>query len=218
MSYRTTKSKGFTIVELLIVIVVIAILATISIVAFNGVQARARNAKIISDIKQVHKQIEAYKVINGEYPRTQATGTLVPASFSNPISIGYDSNCMYTAVADENWVPGLPITLPQSDTSRSGGAVDRGGCYLYVSDGTHYILSAWNMLHSPQTDVGYRRVGFREMPAGESTSTNSQFYLCNHPNIGGSPGGTYVSSLDFYKYSYTFSNITTCNETPPSGA
>ena len=40
--------KGFTIVELLIVIVVIAILAAISIVAYNGIQSRANNTKIVS--------------------------------------------------------------------------------------------------------------------------------------------------------------------------
>lgn len=41
----SNRQKGFTIVELLIVIVVIALLATISIVAYNGVQGRARDSK-----------------------------------------------------------------------------------------------------------------------------------------------------------------------------
>ncbi|MGB4768441.1 MAG: prepilin-type N-terminal cleavage/methylation domain-containing protein [Candidatus Saccharimonas sp.] len=51
----STKQKGFTIVELLIVIVIIAILAAITIVAFNGVQQRARDAKRKQDVAQIAK-------------------------------------------------------------------------------------------------------------------------------------------------------------------
>ncbi len=52
-----TKS-GFTIVELLIVIVVIGILAAITIVAYNGVQDRARNAALKSEMNQLQKKIQ----------------------------------------------------------------------------------------------------------------------------------------------------------------
>lgn len=53
------KQSGFTIVELLIVIVVIAILAAIVVVAYNGVQSRARDSKIQNDIAQIQKAIIA---------------------------------------------------------------------------------------------------------------------------------------------------------------
>ena len=46
------QPKGFTIVELLIVIVVIAILAAITIVAFTGIQQRARDSAAKSDLGQ----------------------------------------------------------------------------------------------------------------------------------------------------------------------
>lgn len=42
--------RGFTIVELLIVIVIIAILATVTIVSYNGIQARAKNTKTVSAV------------------------------------------------------------------------------------------------------------------------------------------------------------------------
>lgn len=48
-----TKQRGFTIVELLIVIVVIAILAAISIIAYNGIQSRARDAQRSNDIATI---------------------------------------------------------------------------------------------------------------------------------------------------------------------
>ena len=60
------KQTGFTIVELLIVIVVIGILAAITIVAYNGVQSRAHSAKIDSDLAQLEKAIRASRQLSGE--------------------------------------------------------------------------------------------------------------------------------------------------------
>jgi general secretion pathway protein G len=59
---------GFTIVELLIVIVVIAILAAITVVAYNGIQNRANDTTIQSDLQNIAKKLELYKVDNGVYP------------------------------------------------------------------------------------------------------------------------------------------------------
>jgi prepilin-type N-terminal cleavage/methylation domain-containing protein len=64
--------EGFTIVELLIVIVVIGILAAISIVAYNGVQNRSKNAVVNSNIAATIRQLETYKAINDSYPVTAA--------------------------------------------------------------------------------------------------------------------------------------------------
>lgn len=67
-------SKGFTIVELLIVIVVIAILAAISIVAYTGIQNRARNSAALELANQVATKVRAYNAISGSWP-TGITGT-----------------------------------------------------------------------------------------------------------------------------------------------
>lgn len=65
-------TSGFTIVELLIVIVVIAILATISIVAYNGIQDRANNAAVQSDGSTIAKKMEMAKIDLGHYPTSLA--------------------------------------------------------------------------------------------------------------------------------------------------
>jgi prepilin-type N-terminal cleavage/methylation domain-containing protein len=59
------KQKGFTIVELLIVIVVIAILAAISIVAYNGIQQRAKYTENIAKIEEIGKAIRMYRAEGG---------------------------------------------------------------------------------------------------------------------------------------------------------
>lgn len=76
------KQTGFTIVELLIVIVVIGILAAITIIAFNGVQQKAKIASIQSGLESSAKQLESYKVTNGSetYPTDTTTAGLKPSN------------------------------------------------------------------------------------------------------------------------------------------
>lgn len=62
------NKSGFTIVELLIVIVVIAILAAISIVAYNGIQQRSHNSSAQASARQAATLIATYHIENGSYP------------------------------------------------------------------------------------------------------------------------------------------------------
>jgi len=68
--FKKQTHSGFTIVELLIVIVVIAILAAISFVAYNNIQQRARDNMRKADIANLAKGIELYHAANGNYPMT----------------------------------------------------------------------------------------------------------------------------------------------------
>lgn len=68
ISIKKTAAKGFTIVELLIVIVVIGILAALVIVTYNGIQQKARDTERKTDINALHGQLEAYQAQNGKYP------------------------------------------------------------------------------------------------------------------------------------------------------
>jgi len=206
------KQTGFTLVELLIVIVVIAILAAITVVAYGNISSRARDSAIASNIEQLDHAIEAYNATNGHYPITTATAisTTMSAGAGQSAAAAFtDANCPI-GTKQSDWIPDLTMTLPQS-TSANTGVGGYGGCYMYTSDGTLFILSAWNMLSSPQSTLMYHRLGYREM-------TNVPFYYCNQPNIGGNNPTPYTLTKDYYKYSYTVTNITGCNETPPTGA
>jgi type II secretion system protein G len=124
-----SKQKGFTIVELLIVIVVIGILAAITIVAFNGVQDRSRFAKAQSDISNLNKAVQMYYADNGKYPS--------PTVGAPGCTNGW---CGWDQVTDDAFIPGLvPAYItktPQMPTSNASNDT-----YLYHStNGTEYRL------------------------------------------------------------------------------
>ena len=65
---KTSKSFGFTIVELLVVIVVIGILASITIVSYRGITQKATAATIQADLANASKQLKIYQATYGSYP------------------------------------------------------------------------------------------------------------------------------------------------------
>lgn len=65
---KKRDQQGFTIVELLIVIVVIGILAALVVTTYAGIQAKARDSKRQTDIQALQTQIEAFYASNNYYP------------------------------------------------------------------------------------------------------------------------------------------------------
>ena len=72
-----TQKKGFTLIELLVVVAIIGLLSTLSIVALNTARAKARDARRVSDVKQIQTALELYYNDKGDYPST--TASLSPA-------------------------------------------------------------------------------------------------------------------------------------------
>jgi len=132
---KQTQRGGFTIVELLIVIVVIGILAAISIVAFNGVQAKAKNQQTVSAVRTYYAALKAYAIDNnGALPGN--SGCLGPAAAysSNPCYIGsntYNYNStLNTALAPYvSTPPNIPTGRISQDTTSASGI------FYYVSSG-----------------------------------------------------------------------------------
>lgn len=93
-NYHLPYRNGFTIVELLIVIVVIAILAAISVVAYNGIQQRANNTRTAAAAKQLIGLIKAYTAAYGTFPDTSAAvcGTLDNSCTNNSNTVNTASN------------------------------------------------------------------------------------------------------------------------------
>ncbi|HJP80968.1 MAG TPA: prepilin-type N-terminal cleavage/methylation domain-containing protein [Candidatus Saccharimonadales bacterium] len=76
---KMKDERGFTIVELLIVIVVIAILAAITIVAYNGIQQRAHTTAQKTSAENLAKKIEAFNAVNNAYPKYDTSGNITTA-------------------------------------------------------------------------------------------------------------------------------------------
>ena len=121
---NSSRHLGFTIVELLIVIVVIAILAAITVVAFNGVQNRANDAAVQSDLSNIAKKYELYRVDSGVYPygATLNDGTAFTIKVAKS---AYDTTLSYQLLNCTS------STTPGSDYAML--AVSKSGKRLYVS-------------------------------------------------------------------------------------
>lgn len=68
MTTKNIKNQGFTLVELLIVIVIIAILTVVSLVAYNGLQNQAKTSAAKSAADAVAKKAELYNTAESNYP------------------------------------------------------------------------------------------------------------------------------------------------------
>lgn len=96
---------GFTIVELLIVIVVIAILAAITIVSYNGIASRAQNSQLLGKVDAYTKALQIYKAQNSTYPRVDVAESgladygCLGSDASFPPSSPYADKTCYTSTS-----------------------------------------------------------------------------------------------------------------------
>jgi len=134
------KRRGFTIVELLIVIVVVAILAAITIVAYNGIQTRAKNAKTVNAAVSWVKLLKMYNAEKGSWP-TDYSCLGGPSTYS-----GDNGQCWEAS----QWVvkssfltmmqPYISSNYPEPDTTNVAagtGTTPRRGL-LYNTDNASY--------------------------------------------------------------------------------
>lgn len=141
---KTMKAnKGFTIVELLIVIVVIAILAAITIVAYNGIQNRAKTNAGLSLANSIVKKLESYNAVNGTYPTTR---TQIQGLNESKID-GLDATTTNTD-SEPIIVPGSDTLFNTADITATGG---NNGKSVMVRSGsaTGGIVQYWRFEGTP---------------------------------------------------------------------
>ncbi|HEU0266453.1 MAG TPA: type II secretion system protein [Candidatus Saccharimonadaceae bacterium] len=120
MDGSSRKRGGFTLVELLIVIVVIGILAAITLVAYNGVQTKANNAATESAASDALKLLTAYTTMTGSYPST-SSGCLAPPSGAACLWGGTTLNPSAALTTALNTIGTPPANVPNiAETTYSG--------------------------------------------------------------------------------------------------
>lgn len=120
---RKNKKSAFTIVELLVVIVIIGILAAVAIVSYTGVSQKAISASLQSDLASAAKQIELFKVDNGDYYPTTIDCMQPNSSTNKCIKSSSGSSYIYTV---DN------VSSPRSYSLY----VNNGTTYYYVTSTT----------------------------------------------------------------------------------
>lgn len=153
MTSLKSKQQGFTIVELLIVIVVIGILAALVITTFTGIQQKGRNTKRQTDINTLHSHLEAYYAQNSKYPtfgdmnsqsfRTANLKGLDPATFRDPKTAQTDDGNFELVAAPAS---GDYAYQPTKDDNSSCDNSSGNEC-------TKYILTATNESNPASTYV-----------------------------------------------------------------
>lgn len=134
MSVTRPQQEGFSLIELLIVIAIIGLLATVAVIAFRNTRARSRDARRINDLRLIAKAVELYKDENGEYP--QPSRGWSQWSGHCP-TYGDDDEYILGLVPD--YMPALPQD-PKYDVAAQ--------CYLYRSDRTDYTVIAHQVMES----------------------------------------------------------------------
>jgi general secretion pathway protein G len=66
------NNKGFTLIELLVVIAIIGLLATLTVASLNSARSKSRDARRVSDTKQLQTALELYLNDQGQYPAVGA--------------------------------------------------------------------------------------------------------------------------------------------------
>jgi prepilin-type N-terminal cleavage/methylation domain-containing protein len=132
------KNEGFTIVELLIVIVVIGILAALVVTTFTGIQQRARNTERETDIKAVHGQLEAYYAQNGSYPFRDDVNN---ATWRSTNMKGLDAEALKDPKGTAQTLTATPGTSPPS-YGYNPAQTDDSACTTAAGNCTKYTLTA----------------------------------------------------------------------------
>ncbi len=194
--FGSKRSAGFTIVELLIVIVVIAILAAITVVAFNGVQSRAASAAAQSNVTNAHKRVATYHAQNVSYP-TSITDCPTPGATSLCLSAadGYSWRYRTSTAANQADVEVASMS-DQQFFYRSRGEAIGGNEFLRYTDIAPFI-DRYGLVRYKLT--------FNLRSANSSTDNTTHVYMQN--GSGAKYGGlstTVTVSDSFANYEILF--------------
>ena len=135
---------GFTLVEILIVVLILGILAAIVIPQFSSATSDARNNSALSMLQSIRRQIEIFKVQHADTPPTLGTNWTIMIGRSTTTEVGS------TAGAGTNFGPYLqrapvnPVNAASAVTNVAPAAAQTTYGWYYQLNGGNYTLQAIN--------------------------------------------------------------------------
>ena len=138
----THKRRGFTLVELLIVIAIIGLLSTLAVTGVTVVRSKARDAKRTADTAQIQKAVSLYATGQSRYPIAAAVTCLTGTDAVSAELVAKDVMRI---------VPGDPMAKSTLPAAAGGGA----HCYAYQSAaGTTYVMQYYQERASDRGPAG----------------------------------------------------------------
>lgn len=139
------KNKGFTLIEILIVVSLLGLLLTVILFATNSSNAKARDTERLSNVKEVEKALTMYQLEHGSYPVSSGGDWVGNASdwggYSDTGPSGYIPNLA------PKYISKLPVD-PKQENNKG---------YLYKSNGNEYFFLAYKTLEKIDTPAHLQR-------------------------------------------------------------
>jgi general secretion pathway protein G len=154
---RTMNKKGFTLIEILIVVAIIAILASIVLVGLGPTQALGRDSRRVSDLAEVQNGLELYYAPNGAYPLVTTAQGWGPGTGSLTADL--------ETVSGVNSVP----TDPSSGKSYIYGTPNPATTYILAATMESSQDGFWTNYVAP-SDMGTMVTGY---------TTNGKAFTCS---------------------------------------
>jgi len=131
-----SRARGFTIVELLVVIVVIGILAAITLVSYTGVTQRAATVTLKSDLKNASTKLSLYNVTNSNYPADLASATAADVLPKSP-----NTTFQYTLTGSSYCLSATSLQAGNSAYHYSSlvGTIESGVCEGHELSNATYV-------------------------------------------------------------------------------
>jgi general secretion pathway protein G len=83
---RISGEKGFTLVEVMIVVIILAILGGIALVSFGGLDKQAKDARVQADMRAIATALKGYKAMTGAFPTSAEGLTILTTTTAGPPS------------------------------------------------------------------------------------------------------------------------------------
>lgn len=116
---RRARSRGYTLLEIMVVVFILGLLATLVVPRIVGRTDEARRTKAIADLKAIEQALNLYRIDAGSYPTTnQGLAALVRRPETPPVPKTWNPNGYLERVPVDPW----------------------GNALVYLSDGTRFTL------------------------------------------------------------------------------